>query len=135
MEKQLNSFKPTNPLLKLAFLIVILSLSSCSSSPNLLTKFIKFLPDDISSFRTFFYALLILYVEILTTAIIISLILGRIGYPITLVIYFIMILVNKDYGFWMTTLLFIIGGIGMYIILIIFQKIRMEYLKDKYTEY
>ena len=95
---------------------------------------LNFLPDEIDSFSNFMWAWLVVTICQFVVVLIISLIFScRAELPniVVGIVYFIVILKNMDYGFWMTVLLFITTIIIGLLFVLIFSGIRRLMNREK----
>ena len=99
----------------LFFICISLFLVSCSSDKNLF----QLMPNEIHSVSTFF--------KVWITILIINLIAYQFLKHIGTIILFIAVLIFKDYGFFLTVLLFVLDAIFIYI----FQLIRLYFYTKK----
>lgn len=129
----LNSFqrkKTINIFLLFSLAIFLLGCNSESSSGQLL----KHLPIAIDSLAAFMKAFLLIFVEVLVIGTVLIFFIGRSGYTWAVVIYFFVILFAKDYGFFMTVLLFILPSIISYwVVPKLYSKFNNSY-KDSNIE-
>lgn len=89
----------------LPFMISLLLLTSCSKV-GLLSEDNSWLIQNINSIGDFFKVYLIVQLSIVIIGVLLSFLLGRLGYVISLVIHFIWIIAERDYGFFKVLMLF-----------------------------
>lgn len=87
-------------------LIMVLALSSCKGGPT--RGILSFMPDTIDGFGSFLHAWFIIVLATIVLQFLLSFI--DIGGWIVDVILFILVLWLRDYGFWMTLLLFLFSS-------------------------
>jgi hypothetical protein len=115
----------------LCIVVIPFIFTSCSNTEGQKTM-LDFLPDELDSFNDFFKAWLIVTITQCFTVFFISLYFhcrNRVPNFIIGVVYFIVILINKDYGFWMTILLFFtttfVGWISSFVFAAIIKLIGL----------
>ncbi|UMB52619.1 hypothetical protein MKD41_09745 [Lutibacter sp. A64] len=86
-------------------IIPLLLLTSCSEV-GLLSEKNSWIVNDISSIEDFFKVYVVLQVSIIIVGVILSLLLSKLGSIISLIIHFIWIVYERDYGFLNVLLLF-----------------------------
>ena len=104
-------------------LIMVLALSSCKGGPT--RGILSFMPDTIDGFGSFLHASIV----ILLAGIVLQFLLQYIGIGGLIAdgILFVLVLWLRDYGFWMTLLLFIFPTIVVFLLQLVYSKRREEY--------
>ena len=106
----------------LILVVSILFLAACSKSSGADNGLWRLLPENINSFKTFLKAFLIVSVIQISIGVTLRLLIGiSLNFVISLVL-FIIVLVTKDYGFFLTLLLFAVGYLPSFFINFIRQR-------------
>jgi|GEM_PF-3605908 len=92
---------------KIFLLLISISLLSCSSDRGLF----QLMPNEISDVSTFF--------KVWISIFIINLFVYSFLRHFATILLFILVLIFKDYGFWMTVLIFTVDAIVIYLFLLI----------------
>ena len=100
-----------------SFLILIL-LSSCSEI-GLLSEKNSYVVEDITDFSTFISVYIVLQISILLISLLLSLVFGKAGGDLSLLLHFIWVVNYRDYGFFIVLLLF--GAFTIIIKMLIFS--------------
>ena len=108
------------------FLAPILLLTSCSEI-GLLSEKNSWIVNNIDSVGDFLKVYFVLQISIILVSLILGILLGRLGYIISLVIHFIWIVSARDYGFFKVLLLFGLFTIVSYLINLLKAGNRKKY--------
>ena len=101
-------------------LILALALSSCKGGPT--RGVLSFMPDTIDGFGSFLHAWFIIVLATIVLQFLLSFI--GIGGWIVDVILFILVLWLRDYGFWMTLLLFLFSSLVGFLLSLLYARRR-----------
>lgn len=101
-------------------LIMVLALSSCKGGPT--RGILSFMPDTIDGFGAFLHAWFIIVLATIVLQFLLSFI--GIGGWIVDVILFILVLWLRDYGFWMTLLLFLFSSLVGFLLSLLYARRR-----------
>ena len=101
-------------------LIMVLALSSCKGGPT--RGILSFMPDTIDGFGSFLHAWFIIVLATIVLQFLLSFI--DIGGWIVDVILFILVLWLRDYGFWMTLLLFLVSSFVGFLLSLLYARRR-----------
>lgn len=101
-------------------LIMVLALSSCKGGPT--RGILSFMPDTIDGFGSFLHAWFIIVLATIVLQFLLSFI--DIGGWIVDVILFILVLWLRDYGFWMTLLLFLFSSFVGFLLSLLYARRR-----------
>ncbi len=112
----------------LIVILVSLLLTSCSSVGLLDDN----IPYTINSVGQFLKLYLVLQISILIVGLLLSLFLGKLGYIISLLLHFIWIVSQRDYGFFKVFLLF---GLFSIISFVISKYKDLKRIKEDYDRY
>ena len=97
-------------------LIASLFLSGCSSV-GLMSEKNSWLPDEIESFGDFFGVYFVMQISMIIVSLLLSFIIGKGGYTVSLVLHFIWIVSYRDYGFFNVLLLFGLFSVISFVII------------------
>lgn len=106
----------------LIFLLLPFALTSCSDS-----SLFSMLPDHIDGFGGFMHAFFIIIIIQFFTSLFVRILLGNLDFIITIVLFFV-VLFAKDYGFFVTLLLFTVEGLATWGIQFLYQLFKISRL-------
>jgi len=114
--------------IKLLFLsLLLLVFSSCSDS-GLFHSMWSMLPDYIDSFGGFMHAFFVIILIQFVIGLLVRLLLGNLDFIISIVLFFV-ILSAKDYGFFLTLLLFTVEGLVTWGLTFLYQLFKISRLR------
>ncbi|MFM2268050.1 MAG: hypothetical protein RL757_1491 [Bacteroidota bacterium] len=110
-------------LFSLCCILLILCLSTGCGEVGFMSEKNSWLPREIESLEDFFHIYLALQLSIFFISILLSFVLSKLGYFVSLIIHFIWIVSYRDYGFFSVLMLFSILSIIL-ILIANFRKIK-----------
>lgn len=118
--KSLFSFINKNNLIIGFFVFMVFMFMSCKHDS---ISFFDILPNQINSFKSFFMAWLAILAGFILSTVITDFLEIKLDF-IILIILFIIVLIIRDYGFFMTLLLFLSDGIVIFFLRLLFSLFK-----------